>query len=143
MGTVSRVRASDGKLLDTWTGADNAWGVLVARGRIFVTGFENPGKLYRIEPSLPAAGVTVLADNLGSKPLGITTDGVHIWTANLGGSVSKFNPNNADVQTFTAGFDSPKGILFDEQNIWVADSGEQAQEAELERHDCSDGKRRR
>jgi hypothetical protein len=30
--TVSRVRGSDGKLLDTWTGATSAGGVLVAMG---------------------------------------------------------------------------------------------------------------
>src|SRR5258706_4896330 len=30
--TVSRVRASDGKLLETWTGASNAVGVLAAKG---------------------------------------------------------------------------------------------------------------
>src|SRR5947207_2307080 len=34
--TVSRVRASDGKLLETWTGAVSATAVLVAQGRIYV-----------------------------------------------------------------------------------------------------------
>src|SRR6266545_1933200 len=49
---VSRVRASDGKLLETWTGADIAFGVLPAMGRVFVTGESSPlGKLYRIDPS--------------------------------------------------------------------------------------------
>src|SRR5262245_60404817 len=51
-GTVSRVRASDGKLLETWTGATNAFGVLAAKGLIFVTGHTNPsvGNLYQIDP---------------------------------------------------------------------------------------------
>src|SRR5262249_62175712 len=44
--TVSRVRASDGKLLDTWTGATHAFGVLVAMGRVFVAGGETPGGVY-------------------------------------------------------------------------------------------------
>ena len=47
-GTVSRVRASDGKLLETWTGATSAVGVLSAKGLIFVTGGPSPGKLYQI-----------------------------------------------------------------------------------------------
>jgi len=51
-GTVSRVRASDGKLLETWTGATGASGVLAAKGLIFVTGSVNPGKLYQIDPKL-------------------------------------------------------------------------------------------
>src|SRR6185295_3701314 len=33
-GTVSRVRASDGKLLENWTGAAAAWGVHLAMGRV-------------------------------------------------------------------------------------------------------------
>jgi hypothetical protein len=37
-GTVSRVRGSGGNLLDTWTGARLAFGVLVAMGRVFVGG---------------------------------------------------------------------------------------------------------
>ena len=41
--TVSRVRASDGKLLETWTGATSAYGIRGAMGRILVTGFLNPG----------------------------------------------------------------------------------------------------
>src|SRR5262245_40093060 len=36
--SVSRVRGSDGKLLETWTGAGTASGVLVAMGEVFVTG---------------------------------------------------------------------------------------------------------
>jgi hypothetical protein len=118
------VRASDGKLLDTWTGAPGAWGILVARGRIFVSGFRNPGQLYRIEPSLSGGNVTVLAGNLGAFPEGITTDGRDLWTANFGGSVSKVNPNNGDVQNFTAGFTHPTGILFDGSDIWITDSGD-------------------
>ncbi len=46
-GTVSRVRGSDGRVLETWTGASLASGVLVAMGRIFVTGITSPGRLRR------------------------------------------------------------------------------------------------
>src|SRR5215468_10388012 len=35
--TVSQVHASNGKVLNTWTGATGAFGVLVAMGRVFVT----------------------------------------------------------------------------------------------------------
>ena len=119
--TVSRVRASDGKLLETWTAADGAWGVLVARGRIFVTGSVSPGKLYRIDPQQSAGDVTVVTSNLGNDPHGITTDGDFIWTANSLASVSKVDPGNGDVTTFTTGFNGPFGILYDGANIWVTD----------------------
>jgi hypothetical protein len=44
---VSRVRASDGKLLETWTGATDAWATLVAMGRVFITGQTFPGGCLR------------------------------------------------------------------------------------------------
>jgi hypothetical protein len=56
--SVSRVRASDGRLLETWTGATAAVGVLVARGAVFVTGDTSPGRLYSINPKLPAGALT-------------------------------------------------------------------------------------
>jgi hypothetical protein len=57
---VSRVRASDGKLLEAWTGATDPFGVLVAKGLIFVTGETSPGSLYQIDPTQPAGAVTTL-----------------------------------------------------------------------------------
>jgi hypothetical protein len=80
-GTVSRVHASDGRLLETWT-AENAVGVLSAIGRIFVTGFLSTGRLYRIDPSQPAGAATAVATNLGGGSAAIAYDGSRIWTAN-------------------------------------------------------------
>jgi hypothetical protein len=116
---VSRVRASDGKLLETWTwtSAYYAQAVLVARGRIFVAGGTELG---RLDPKQPAGDVTVLTSNLGFGPQGITTDGDFIWTANSS-SVSKVDPGTGDVTTFTTGFNEPIGILYDGTNIWVTD----------------------
>ena len=120
--TVSRVRASDGKLLETWTGATFAFGLVVSRGRIFITGHATPGTLYRIDPKQPAGAVATVTNQLGGQPEGITTDGPFIWTANSSpGSVSKVNPVTGAVTTFTTGFNSPFGILYDGSNIWVAD----------------------
>ena len=122
-GTVSRVRASDGKLLETWTGASGAVGVLAAKGLIFVTGNTNPGKLYQIDPTQPAGAVTTLTSSLGNSPRGIAFDGARIWTANEGGSVSIVRFNPVTVSTVTAGFTKLIGILYDGANMWVTDSG--------------------
>jgi hypothetical protein len=122
--TVSRVRASDGKLLETWTGATGAYGVLAAQGLIFVTGLTNPGNLYQIDPTLPAGAVTTLTSSLGAFPLGSSFDGARIWTANgPGGSVSIVTLNPLSVSTVTAGFSTPQGILYDGANMWVTDTG--------------------
>jgi hypothetical protein len=121
--TVSRVRASDGKLLETWTGATAPWGVLAARGLIFVTGLTSPGSLYQIDPTQPAGAVTTLTSALGEHPRGIAFDGARVWTANLGGgSVSIVTLNPLSVTTVTAGFTNPIGVLYDGANIWVIDT---------------------
>ncbi len=125
--TVSRVRGSDGKLLETWTGAQGALGVLSAMGKIFATGFVSPGQLYKIDPSQPAGGVTTVATNLGNNPLQVAFDGGRIWTANQGppgGSVSIVTPDVTTpwtVTTVTTGFNGPVGVLYDGAAVWVTD----------------------
>jgi DNA-binding beta-propeller fold protein YncE len=121
---VKRVRASDGRVLETWTGATGATGVLVARGRVYVTGNTNPGNLYVIDPSMTAGPVTTLSSSLDSSAFGITTDGTFIWTANFSGSVSRVNPDSGSTTNISTGFTDPVGILFDGANIWVTDNGD-------------------
>ena len=125
--SVSQVHASNGKLLQTWTGAATAWGVLVAMGRVFVTGQDTPGRLYQINPSQAAGAVTTVASNLGAFPTGIAFDGSRIWTASgaVPGSVSIVTPGAAipwTVTTVTTGFAGLNGALFDGTNVWVTDS---------------------
>jgi hypothetical protein len=121
-GTVSRVRASDGRLLETWTGATFALGVLVAIGGIFVT--SNTSRLYRIDPNQPAGVVTTVASNLGGSPNAIAFDGARIWTSNGSNSISIVTPGATipwSVTTVTTGFaGGPGGILYDGANIWAA-----------------------
>ena len=122
-GTVSRVRASDGKLLETWTGATFAEGIIVAMGKVVVTGQTNPGSLYAIDPSQPAGAVTTVASTLGGFPFSIAFDGARFWTADTGVSVSIVTPGASipwTVTTVTAGFTQPAGILYDGSSIWVA-----------------------
>ena len=118
--TVSRVRASSGNLLNEWTGADGASGVLVAMGRVFVTGLGQPGKLYMIDPAAAAGPVTTVASTLGNDPRVIAFDGAKIWTANVN-SVSIVTPGTWSVSTISVGLVAPWGILFDGANIWVTD----------------------
>ncbi len=121
-GSVMRIRPSDGKLLDTWTGATDAFGIAAAMGKIFIAGQLNPGKLYMIDPTQPAGVVTTLTNSLGAFPTGIAFDGSRIWTANDSGSVSIVSLNPTMVTTVTTGFNQPLGILYDGTNIWVTDA---------------------
>jgi hypothetical protein len=124
-GTVSRVRAADGRALETWTGAHGASAVLVAMGRIFITGLDSPnGWLYAIDPTLTPADVTTVVSGLPTAPVSLSFDGSRLWTANLDGSVSIITPGASPpwkVTTVSTGFAQPTGVVFDGQNVWVTD----------------------
>src|SRR5262245_8366977 len=120
-GTVSRVRAGDGRVVETWTGAVFANGAVSALGSVFVTGNTVPGSLYRIDPRKTAGAVTTVASNLGNDPYGITFDGGRIWTTNSS-SVSIVTPGLSipwTVTTVTTGSGLPQSPLFDGTNVWV------------------------
>src|SRR5262249_2153288 len=122
-GSVSRVRASDGSLLQNYSGAVVPFDVLVAMDKVFVTGTTSPGTLYQIDPAQSGGGITTVTNALGAHPEAIAFDGQHIWTANnsLPGSVSIVTLNPLSVSNVSAGFGEPVGILYDGANIWVAD----------------------
>lgn len=122
-GTVARVRASDGKLLGTWTGAPDAYGVLVAMGKVFITGGTAPGSLYQIDPTGVPGPVTLVSNALPNGPFGISYDGTRIWVAALEG-VSIITLNPTTVTNVTAGFSEPVGVIFDGSSIWIADFGD-------------------
>ncbi len=122
--SVSRVRSSDGKLLETWTGATSAVGVFVAMGRVLVTGSTSPGNLYMIDPAQAAGAATTVASNLGNNPYTLTFDGSRIWTANFLGDVSIVTPGATipwTVTTVTFGL-SFRGALYDGANVWITAS---------------------
>jgi hypothetical protein len=122
---VTRVRASDGRVLETWTGATRAIDVIVAMGGVFAAGNTNPGQLYRIDPTQPAGAVTTVADTLGASPNALAFDGARFWTANDSGSVSIVTPGPAlpwSVTTVSTGFTQVRGIAFDGTSIWVTDT---------------------
>jgi len=119
---VMRIRPSDGKVLDTWTGATNAGGIVCAMGRVFVTGFSSPGRLYMIDPTQPAGAVTTLSSSLGNTPRSIAFDGLRLWTTNDSGSISIVTLNPTSVTTVSTGFLKPFGILYDGSHIWVTDN---------------------
>jgi hypothetical protein len=51
--SVSRVRASDGKRLETWSGATQANGILVAMGKVFIAGYAGGGRFISLTPLNP------------------------------------------------------------------------------------------
>src|SRR5580765_3083994 len=121
--SISRVRASDGKLLESWT-ASGPGGIRVAMGRVVATGNVSTGMLYTIDPSQAAGAATVVASNLGAFPNGLAFDGARFWSANQV-SVSIATPGATipwTVTTVAAGFTGPFGATYDGPNVWITDA---------------------
>jgi DNA-binding beta-propeller fold protein YncE len=90
-----------------------------------VTAAKSPGALYSIDPLRNPGQVITHLGGFGDSPEGITIDGSYIWTANTGGSVSRFDlDGNTLTISITMGFSSPRGILFDGVSLWVTDVGD-------------------
>jgi len=128
-GAVSRIRASDGRLLDTWS-VPAAQPVLVALGRIFAGGaVGSQGYLYMIDPTQPPGPAVPVTDALPAGVIGLAFDGSRIWTADFvpgGGAVSIVTPGTTtpwSTTTVTAGIVSPFDAVFDGTNVWVVDTG--------------------
>jgi hypothetical protein len=126
--SVSRVRASDGKVLETWMGVlDYPQGVLVAMGSVVVVTAGDPagltGKLYRIDPSLPAGAATTVATGLSQFAYAVAFDGGRIWVTNRDGTLSIVTPGATLPWTVTTvgGFQGTLGVLYDGANIWMTD----------------------
>jgi hypothetical protein len=119
--TVTKVRPEDGKVLETWTNAVSSSAILCAKGKIFVSGETNPGKLYMIDPTQTAGAVTTLTSSLGELPTGLAFDGSRIWSANNNSvSIISFNPTT--VTTVLTGQVTAEGIVFDGTNMWITDT---------------------
>ena len=128
---IHRMRASDGKILASYFAAVlNPHDIIVAAGYVFVTSPEgsDPGRVYKIDPQLgplDAGWLTLVENDTGPNPVGLTFDGQRLWTANSlgGGSITRIVLSTGIDATFTSGFVSPTDILWDGENLWVADQG--------------------
>ena len=128
---IHRMHASDGKIWASYFAPVlKPHDIIVAAGYVFVTSPEGagPGRVYRIDPQLlplDAGWLTLVEDNTGPNPVGITFDGQRLWTANSlgGGSITRIVLSTGIDATFSSGFVSPSDILWDGENLWVCDQG--------------------
>lgn len=126
--TVSRVRASDGKLLGTWTGLGQPQQIVVALGRVLV--LSRSGGLYVIDPTQPE-GAAHFAAPTGPISFSMTFDGARIWVSSGDGSAGSMGL----IQIVTPAATAPWSITsvtnaqyplngtmgFDGSNVWLFD----------------------
>lgn len=128
--SVLRVDIRTGNLICNLTGIPSPEQIVVAGDYVWIASAQIPGTLYTgFRESMGSFSPSPQPFVLGSNPIGMTYDGLNLWTANDGtgpgtGSVSRVNLNGTVVTTFTTGFSQPRGILFDGANLWVTDAGD-------------------
>jgi hypothetical protein len=123
-GTVTCVRARDGKTINTWDVMSQPRDLLIINGLVYVAGGANPGQLYLVNPNLPPGlpgAVTDLGDVV-STPVGMAFNGRHILIAgdNPAG-VTIYNIATGAKATHTSGFGHLRGALYDGNAFWVTD----------------------
>jgi hypothetical protein len=120
-GNVFQLQASTGKISGPWTGAGANFGILTVLGKVWVVD-NTSDALYMVDPATAPGAATLVVGGLGSGPQGMAFDGLDIWTANTGGSVSKIDPVGKTVLfTVSTGFSALFGIVYDGAHIWVTD----------------------
>lgn len=124
-GGVVRVRASDGRYLESWS-VSSPVAPLIAFGRVLVL---NSSNLSIIDPRQPPGAATQVASNL-TNGFSQTFDGARVWIPGSAGPVGQVvmvTPGATipwSSTTVTAGFTAPYGSLFDGKNVWVTEPQE-------------------
>ena len=108
---ITRVRASDGKFLQNWIGADNPFGA-DGRDRPDLRHRQpQPGPALRDRPRSERRGSHDRLEHPRGLPQSLAFDGVKIWTGNFSGSVSIVTPGASvpwTATTVTTGFDGSR-----------------------------------
>ncbi len=116
-GTVTKLRASDGSVIGTYSVGTSPNGIAFDGTNIWVTNFSS----HNVTKLRASDGSFVGTYPVGNSPNGIAFDGTHIWVANQGSSnnVTKLRASDGSlVGTYPVG-SNPRGIAFDGTNIWV------------------------
>jgi len=126
LGFMSRVRASDGRLLENWTVSSGCVGaVLIAMGRVFGTDCGPTPQLLMLDPSQPAGAMTAVATMTGTSIGALAFDGSRFWTWTIAGPVSQLaiiTPSATppwSVTYVTVPNATGNGILFDGNSVWI------------------------
>src|SRR5262249_47852813 len=123
-----RVRASDGKLLATWTSSTQlSEPMVLAMGRVLTAGAASPGKLMMGGPTQPPRAGAAAASHLPAFPVGVALVGGRGVVVNSGPpiGVSIVTPGPTipwTVTTVTTGDGVATGALFDGTSVWITDS---------------------
>jgi DNA-binding beta-propeller fold protein YncE len=119
---VTKLRASDGKLLGTFTLASGAtpFGVVFDGANIWVANNFFGSPTANVSKLRACDGKLLGTFPVGVGPVGIAFDGANIWTANGNdGTVTKLRASDGKLLgTFPVGM-GPYGVAFDGTNIWV------------------------
>lgn len=127
--TVTKLRASDGALLATYSVGSGPVSAAFDGSSIWVVN-DNDNTVTKLRAS---NGQWLGTFPVGTTPSGAAFGGGYIWVANQGGNggntVTKLRPSDgATIATFGLPrtqdqYDSPRGLVFDGSSLWVTVTG--------------------
>ncbi len=126
---VDQVQASTGKVLGSWTGVTKSWPIAAIPGLIITADNGAPNGVYFIDPTAPPGPLTASYTLANSGASSIAYDGLYVWIASFGGSVSTIFPSGGGLASggtlteYPNGFTQPVGLVYDGTQMWVTDYG--------------------
>jgi hypothetical protein len=130
-GSITKIRASDGKVISTIPGLIEPRGICFGGSYIWmgISGFDSgvwswPPELEQTPAviALDRNGIPAFFSSVDGYPSDICFDGESIWVTNHDlDTVTKISVDEGFLGTFAVG-DEPMGMCFDGVNIWVANS---------------------
>jgi len=116
-GTLTKIRASTGKVLGTFAIGSQLVGLAYDGASIWVVNQSAQGTVTKVRPE---DGAVLGTFSVGAFPGDVAVDGQNIWVVNrASNTVSKLRASDGTVLgTFPTG-NNPQGIAFDGQNMWV------------------------
>ena len=113
---VTKIRTSDGAIINTYGVQGNPWGVAFDGYYIWVTNYVS-NTVSKLRASDGAASGTFGFP--GSYPTGISCDGTNVWVVNSGG-LQKLSSSGSYLSTYSLG-SGPMAVAFDGVCwVWVA-----------------------
>jgi serine/threonine protein kinase len=114
--TVTKLRASDGAVLNTFPAGKEPRGIALEGDNVWVTNLgDNTVRKLRASDGSPLG-----LYHVGSKPIGIAFDGANIWVAISGSNnVTKLRATDGTMLDDVAVGGGPYAIAFDGANIWT------------------------
>ncbi len=114
---MSKLRATDGKVLGTFTVGSNPLGIAFDGANMWIAN-RSSGTVSKLRAS---DGATLGTFTIGGGPYGVALDGTNIWVGGDPGVDELRTSDGAILAVYNLGGNAITGLAFDGASIWFSD----------------------